>query len=101
LAHPRLAQQATARAHQQAGTAIGGDGIDGAGDHVRLHHHAGAAAGGGIVDRAVPVGGVFPDVDRRERPQASGSGLAGEAGAQRSREHAGKNGEYGCAPHGW
>ena len=64
----------------------------------RLLGHAGTAAGGRVVDRAVPVARMRPDVVRLERPRVA-ERAARERVAEHSRKHRRIEGKDGRAPH--
>ena len=67
-------------------------------DDVGAQHHAGAAAERRIVHAAVAIGREVADVHRLERPDTGPQRAAGERMLQRTREHLGKQRQYGGVP---
>src|SRR5205807_8815894 len=70
-------------------------GIDRRGEHIRPHHHARPAARRRVVDAAVLVGRVRADVVDIESPDVLLEGPPGQAQAERTGKHLGKECEDG------
>src|ERR1700674_2400981 len=99
LTHAALRERPAARRQQDARARIARRRrrVERAREHVGAHHHAGTAARRRVVNRAMLVERVRPDVDGVARPQAS-QRAAGEACTKRPGKKLRKQGDYARPP---